>query len=155
MSATLLALTEDQRTPKAREQRILDHIQNTGRALHEELDSYEDPSTLKRLLGEYHDALYSRYTYWERRAAQAERCLYSTLSPDLTDEQRERVLATLRVDRRRDPHLLTEHERKLIEQYRATDPVGRQLLRMMFERLAATNHRPPDVIESDAHNDAR
>jgi hypothetical protein len=80
-------------------------------------------------------------SYWRRRARKAENLLRELLSfsEDLTDEQRAHVLGTLYGNtgqRRRNDGGLSDHEQRIVDQYRAMDADDRQLHRLLFARLA-------------------
>ena len=80
-------------------------------------------------------------SYWRRRARKAENLLREVLPSDLTDDQRARVLGTLHGNpgqRLRNDHGLSDCEQQILEHYRATDAAARQLIRTLFERLAAS-----------------
>jgi hypothetical protein len=55
------------------------------------------------------------------------------------------VLASLHVDRRRDRNVLTMWERQLVDEYRSMDVSAKQMIRTLFERLAATSE-PADEV---------
>jgi hypothetical protein len=137
MTASLVAITEEQRTPAAREERLRDRLADANRAIVSEIDSYDDPRQLQTLLNEFRYAFANQCAYWQRRALKAERQLRAVLGKDLTDEQREMVFSTLQIDRSRDRTLLSEYEQELIRQYRRMDGRGTMMVRELFNILAA------------------
>jgi hypothetical protein len=139
MSATLLTMSEEHTAPTAREQRLLAEVQETGRAFVAEVERYENTKQLLRLFNEYGYARDRTELYWERRTRKAERLLRDLLDTNLTAEQRANVLLALHVDRRRDRSLLSAYEQRLIAWYRSTDAAGAQMIRTLFDRLAATS----------------
>ena len=58
---------------------------------------------------------------------------------DLTDEQRENVLSTLRIDKSRNRLLLSDYERQIVDQYRRMNAKGTTMIRELFAILAAAN----------------
>src|SRR4029077_7585130 len=89
--------------------------------------------------------LYSAHAwkdFWERQTKRLDRTIRGLLASDnLTAEQRAMLIASLHGAAPGfivDPRLLTVFERRIIEQYRATDTAGKQMLRTLCQRLAQT-----------------
>jgi hypothetical protein len=142
LPASLVVITEEQRTPQARERQLRERRASAKASFLKELNQYEGHWQLRSLFDKYVEASERVYRYSEGRLWKAERDLRATLGADLSDVQRECVLTTLygeQQGRRRNVHVLSEAERQLIDQYREIDAKGKQMLRELFARLAATS----------------
>jgi hypothetical protein len=76
---------------------------------------------------------------WRLRVKALERALTNVLASDaLPDEQRISALKVLHGEETvgRNPHLLSDAERRLIDHYRASAPADKQMLRTLVARLA-------------------
>ena len=134
--STLQLISDTDTDRDDREERLHRDAKNAEDAFFEQLSGNQDAKALRELHRDCGRAKVRQCLYWERRARQAEKLLRATLGTDLTDEQFAAVCATLRADDRRNPRLLTEHERQLIADYRQMDAPERQAVRTVFERFA-------------------
>ena len=132
MPAELVAIAEVQeRQEDGRAERLRPRTIETRDELHAEMDPLKD-AQLWLLINAYASAEEKRSVYGERRALKAERDLLAMLGADLTDDQRARVLSALRVDQRRDPHLLSKLELAIVGHYRSRDAAARQMVRTLL-----------------------
>lgn len=95
-------------------------------------------------------------SYWRRRTLKAENLLCALLGSGtkLTDDQRARMLGTLHGhtgQRLKNEHGLSDCEQEIVDHYRATDQKGREMLRTLLARLAAT--REASALKGRESND--
>jgi hypothetical protein len=139
MSTTLVAITDEPRTPTAHQQRLWERLHEANSAMHAAIKDSDDPKMLHDLFGDCWGAWCKCLSHLEHRTLKAERQLRAVLDMDLTDEQRASVLSTLRIDRSRNRLLLSDYERQIVDQYRRMDGKGTSMVRELFAILAAAN----------------
>ena len=139
MSATLIAITDESRTPTAHEQRLWERLHEANTEMHAAIKDSDDPKMLHDLFSDCWGAWCKCLSYLEHRTLKAERQLRALLDMDLTDEQRANVLSTLRIDKSRNRLLLSDYERQIVDQYRRMNAKGATMIRELFAILAAAN----------------
>jgi len=139
MSDTLVAITEEPRTPTAHQQRLWEKMHEANNAMHAAITDADDPKMLHDLFSDCWGAWCKCLSHLEHRTRKAERQLRAVLDMDLTDEQRENVLSTLRIDKSRNRLLLSDYERQIVDQYRHMNAKGTTMIRELFAILAAAN----------------
>jgi hypothetical protein len=139
MSATLVAITEEPRTPTAHQQRLWEKMHEANGAMHAAIRDSDDPKMLHDLFSDCWGAWCKCLSHLEHRTLKAERQLRAVLDMDLTDEQRASVLSTLRIDKSRNRLLLSDYEREIVDQYRRMDGKRASMVRELFTILAAAN----------------
>jgi hypothetical protein len=139
MSATLIAITDEPRTPTAHQQRLWEKLHEANSAMAAAIKDSDDPKMLHDLFSDCFVAWGRVERHLEHRTRKAERQLRAVLDMDLTDEQRENVLSTLRIDRSRNRLLLSDYERQIVDQYRRMNAKGTTMIRELFAILAAAN----------------
>jgi hypothetical protein len=141
MSATLVAITDEPRTPTAYEQRLNEKMHEANSAMHSAIRESDDPKMLHDLFSDCWGAWCKCLSHLEHRTLKAERQLRAVLAMDLTDEQRANVLSTLRIDKSRNRLLLSGHERQIVDQYRRMNAKGASMIRELFAILAAADDK--------------
>jgi hypothetical protein len=139
MSATLVAITEEPRTPTAHQQRLWEKLHEANSAMHAAIKDSDDPKMLHDLFIDCWGAWCKCLSHLEHRTLKAERQLRAVLALDLTDEQRANVLSTLRIDKSRNRLLLSDYERQIVDQYRRMNAKGTTMIRELFAILAAVS----------------
>lgn len=124
--------------PNVRERRYSE----AWHAAYRQLDEHHQSRTPAwEALRTLHHAMVEYIAFWERRTRAVERTLRVVLASDhVNDKQRNQILRVLygAAGAGRDPKTLSEAERALIERYRTMDAAGKQMVRTLFDRLAAT-----------------
>lgn len=135
MTATLVPIDEAagraEDRPKDRLKQLASAYSDEWRAAHNEI-----PQSFERAVRRYQDAL-------ERRIAHLERAL-RTLLASANDDQQRHILTIIygaTIAARQDPKLLTETERRLVDDYRQMDDVCRRLVRGISKNLAHISPR--------------
>lgn len=94
---------------------------------------------VQRLLWRFTSAHEKVVSFHENRIRQLENALRKTV------EQPNAATALVALygptGRRRNPHVLLDAERRMIDDHRRMDPAGRQMIRVLFQRLARTSKR--------------
>jgi hypothetical protein len=143
MSATLVAITDEPRTPTAHQQRLWERLHEAKDAMHAAIKDSDDPKMLHDLFSDCWSAWCKCLSHLEHRTRKAERQLRALLDMDLTDEQRANVLSTLRIDKSRNRLLLSDYEQQIVDQYRRMNAKGTTMIRELFAILAVTNDSEP------------
>jgi hypothetical protein len=93
------------------------------------------------VLKDYDHASYRDRRHWQHRAELAERSLRRVLDLDISDDVRTYVTAAVVGKSRRatTTRPWSNAEQRMIEAYRQLGDADRQMLRHLFERLAATS----------------
>jgi hypothetical protein len=138
MSATLHVISEETRTPKAREERLQRDVQRAYAALDARLAVNPDAKVLKDLSEACQGAEISQIAYWEQRARLAERSLRRVLDGEISAEVRAYVTAAVdgKSQRLIPTQAWTNADYRLVDAYHRFNSADRQMIRRLFERLA-------------------
>ncbi len=156
MSATLVEIASAPVQPKSKragylsserfaanqalEEMLVEHGALSRRVPHV---SYTQKGTVEHAYARLWMAHLDEVSFWERQAQKFGRMLRVALACDgLSDEDRKSILSGLyrgRSSERRDPRVLSEAEARMMSQYRSMDDASRQMIRTLFDRLAATS----------------
>ncbi|MEO7891215.1 MAG: hypothetical protein ABIW19_14550 [Vicinamibacterales bacterium] len=147
MTATLIPITDEQRAPSARLERLYRRVVEASAALSAAIQTHEDNRELVVALERYRTAEINVRIYWEGQAKRAERRLRDILAAEMSDEQRAQTMAALHgpvEGRRRNVHVLNPYEREVLDYYRKIGSKDRTMIRLLFERLAETPEAGPE-----------
>jgi hypothetical protein len=132
MSAPVLRLHEDTRTPEEAEARADNYITQCRRELIDAIRRGDKPADIKKLRESYERYALSGAQVYLRRARKCEKALRAVLGGNLSDEQAEKALSTIYGhpnERRRNPGGLSDNEQEQVDWYRSLDAGGRMALR--------------------------